>query len=424
VNPSVKLAGISGANMATTLLFHWLVVASLGPGVETDALFAGMTVPQLFTSVVSASLTHAIAPYLAGEPREEQERDSWTLLVVFGGLFVAAALLLIVTAEWWVPLLVPGFSPEGMAMTILFAQISAIGIVLTGVNTVQTAVAFAQNRFIWSDAAPLIASLVALVLLWLFLPRYGAAGAAWIVVLRLLVQSLLLMRGMGRPRRPDFSSPVTVEIWRRIRPLILGATYYKMDPIVDRILLSTLAPGALSLLYLAQQLYGAFGQIVVKVFAVPAITGLAIASKQRADALFNATLRKGLLLITIMTLLAIGTLAAVGRPVIELVAVHGAFTQQDGALLWWLLILISGQFIGGSLGSLTSGAFYATGDTKTPTIIGIVSFTISIGIKVASFILFDLEGLAVAISFYYMMSLAMMMAALYRRGLLGRANGT
>ena len=47
---------MSAANIASNLLFQWLVLTMLGPGMLTDALFAGMTLPQLFTAIVSSSL--------------------------------------------------------------------------------------------------------------------------------------------------------------------------------------------------------------------------------------------------------------------------------------------------------------------------------------------------------------------------------
>ena len=415
---TLQIGAISAANIGSTILFNWVVLVGLGPGVETDALFAGLTVPQLFTSVISASLTQALAPLLAGEPRDEQRQDAWTLIVSCILLFAGLAAVLAATAHWWVPWTVPGFTAEGKALAVLFAQISMIGIVFTGINAIQTALAFAQGRFIWSDAAPTLASLVALALLVLLLPVYGAIAAAWVTVLRLFLQTLFLANGMGLPRRPDFAKPSVGLLWKRLKPLIAGASYYKLDPLVDRFLVSALAPGSLSLLYLAQQLHSAASQIIAKALAVPAITRLAIAYKAGDSAEFGRVARR-----TIAAMIAVGAAAVlvlllIGRPVLTALMAHGEFEVSDSYTLWWMLVLLSGVLVGGSIGAFTSGIFYSTGNTSTPTWIGSLSFTIAIFIKVAAFRLFALDGLAVAISFYYLMSLAMMLSALYRRGLL------
>jgi putative peptidoglycan lipid II flippase len=419
VGGTLRIALISAANIGSMLLFQWLVLTKLGPGIATDALFAAMTIPQIFASVVSSSITQALAPLLAGEPKEDQRQDGWTLVFLCGLLFAAIAALLAVSAPLWVRWVFPGFGPEGRALTVLFAEISAIGIVFTGLNAIQTAIAFAHHRFIWSDAAPMLASLVAVAILLPLLPIYGAVAAAWITVGRLLLQSLLLSRGMGRPLRPDFSRPTVHILWARLKPLILGASYYKMDPLVDRFLLSSLAPGALSIVYLAQQLHGAGSQVVSKALAMPAITRLAAAHKSGDERYFVSLLR---LTFAIMAgVCAAGVVAiAIGRPLIGLAMVHGNLGKADAYLLWLMLLLTSGQLVAGSIGNLTAGAFYAAGDTKTPTWLGTVSFTIAIFVKVAAFHLFGLVGLALAISFYYMQSLTFMTVSLYRRGLLRR----
>ncbi|MEJ7619098.1 MAG: hypothetical protein WKF30_19475 [Pyrinomonadaceae bacterium] len=59
-----------------TLLIQWYVVTRLGVGLETDALFAGMAIPQLILSVASSSLTHVLVPLLATTENETAFRRS------------------------------------------------------------------------------------------------------------------------------------------------------------------------------------------------------------------------------------------------------------------------------------------------------------------------------------------------------------
>lgn len=421
---ALTLGSLSAANILSAILFQWLVLTMLGPGVETDALFAGMTVPQLFATIICSSMTHVLVPIFAGDDHANQRDDAWSLLFLYGALFTAAALLLGLTAHWWVPLTVAGFSPEAKLLTTEFARISVIGMVFTGINAVQTALAFAQRRYVWADLAPMIANLLALALLAALLPRYGAVAAAWVAVGRLVVQTLLLFRSMGLPVMPDQHRPVIPLAWQRLRPLILGTAYYKMDPLVDRFLLSAMAPGTLSLFYLAQQLYGAASQIVVKALAVPAITRLSIAAKDGDSNEFALVLRRGSIAIFLVGWLAIGIFAIIGQPLLSLLLEYGKFGPSDSRTLWWLLLLTCGQFVWGALGSLLSGAFYARGDTRTPTIIGVISFTIGVAVKILMFRTLGLDGLAIAVSLYYSLSVVLMSASLYRRGMLTEHRST
>jgi putative peptidoglycan lipid II flippase len=415
---ALTLGSLSLTNIMSAILFQWFLLTMLGPGIETDALFAGMTIPQLFATIISASMTHVLVPIFAGESRDKQRREAWSLLIVYGVIFAAITSALALTAQWWAPLTVLGFSAQAKSLATSFAQISVIGIVFTGINAVQTAFAFAQRRYIWADLAPMIANVAALALLVLLLPRYGAAAAAWIAVFRLALQTLLMFRGMGAPNRPDFKTPTIGLAWQRLRPLILGASYYKMDPLVDRFLLSSMVPGTLSLFYLAQQLYGAASQVMVKAFAVPAITRLSVANKADDTAAFSQDLRRTSLIMTGVGAALIACLILVGQPVLSLMLEHGKFNAGDSRLLWLILVLSCGQFIWGALGGLVAGAFYASGDTRTPTWLGSVSFTISIAVKIAMFRCYGVYGLAIAVTIFFSMTIALMLGTLYRRGLL------
>ena len=55
---AIQLGTLSAANIGVAFLFQWYVLTHLGPGIETDALFAGMTLPQLVLAVISGSLMH------------------------------------------------------------------------------------------------------------------------------------------------------------------------------------------------------------------------------------------------------------------------------------------------------------------------------------------------------------------------------
>ena len=80
------------------------------------------------------------------------------------------------------------------------------------------------------------------------------------------------------------------------------------------------------------------------------------------------------------------------------------FNPNDVHKLWWLLILLAGYLAGGLIGSVTSGSFYAKGDTVTPTKIGTVLFTIYIPIKILCYFKFGITGLAISISVYFVVS--------------------
>lgn len=402
---TIQLGTLSVANIGIAFLFQWYVLTQLGPGMETDALFAGMTIPQLVLAVISGSLMHVLVPLLAGEDEVRLRHDAWGFLVLVGGLFGLLAAILYVAAPWWVPLTVPGFSDAGLALTVDLTRIQLIGMVFAAINGVQWAAYHARQQFVWAEFTPILASAFALLLLIWALPRFGVIAAAWISVLRMGLQTLLLAPGMGKPVWPDLRSPAISAAWQRIKPLLLGTAYYKTDPLVDRFLLSTASSGSLSLYYLAQQIYGAVSQVINKAIAAPLVPLLSKLHKAGDIEGFRRAYHRKLLQVGSISLAGLLILGLLGQALLTFLVGHGNVSADNVAELWWIMIWLCGMFIGGAMGQISSSSFYALGDTTTPTRIGIYSYTFYIPVKLALFYYFGVMGLALVTSMFFIVNL-------------------
>lgn len=417
---AILIGSASLLNVLLAVLFQWVLLTILGPGRHSDALFAALTLPQLFGTVIASALTHVLVPLLAGESESDARRTAWSYVALFGPLFLGAALLLSLSAAWWVPFLVYGFDAAAKAEAVALTQVAVMGILFTGTIAVQQAAAFARGHYIWPDIAQALANAFALALLWALLPHYGVMVAAWITLGRLVLQCLLMGNALGPFVRPDFSDPALSAGWRRMKPLVLGASYYKLDPLIDRFLLSALAPGSLSLFTLAQQLYAAGGQVIGKALATPAQTLMATQAKRGEYASLSRTLRKGFLVTTLFCLACVAGLALIGEPVLNVLVAYGRFDAAHVRQLWLILMAASGMFVLGASSSLLAGAFYASGDTRTPTLIGSASFTVSILSKLLMFKYMGIIGLSLAASFQYVLSALLMVIWLQRQSILSR----
>jgi putative peptidoglycan lipid II flippase len=404
---TIQLGTLTVANICIAFLFQWYVLTQLGPGMETDALFAGMTLPQLVLAVISGSLMHVLVPLRAGEDEYRLRHDAWGFFVLVGGLFSLLAAILYVTAPWWVPLTVPGFDEAGKELTIELTRIQLIGMVFSAINGVQWAAYHARQQFVWAEFTPILASVFALLLLVWALPRYGVIAAAWISTLRMALQTLLLAPGMGKPVWPDLRSPAISSAWQRIKPLLLGTAYYKTDPLVDRFLLSTAGSGSLSLYYLAQQIYGADGQVYNKAIAAPLVPLLSKLHKAGDRDGFRRAYHRKLWQVGAISLAGLLVLGLYGQAMLDLLVGHGNVSADNVKELWWIMIWLGGMFIGGVTGQICSTSFYACGDTITPTRISMITYTAYIPCKVAAFYLWGVMGLAIATSIYYMTNLSL-----------------
>ena len=402
---SLLLALLAAGNIGIAFLYQWYVLVALGPGVETDALFAGMTVPQIVLAVVSGSLAHVLVPLLAGEQDDRLRQDAWGFFVLAGTLFAAIAALLYILAPWWVFYMVLGFSDAGKDLTLALTRIQLVGMVFGALSGVQWAVYHSRQRFVWAELAPLISLGFCIGPLVWALPRYGVEAAAWIGVLRLVIQTALQMPVLGAWVRPDLKSGAVREAWRRIKPLLWGSAYYRTDPLVDRFLLSMSGSGSLSLYYLAQQIYAAGNSILNKAVAAPLVPRLSVFHKAGDAAGFRNAYRRQLVRVGLVSGVSLPLVIFFGQPLLSVLVGHGAVTDANVTTLWQIMLGLVGMFVGGAMGLISSLAFYAQGDTRLPTRIGIITYTIYVPVKVVCFVIGGPMALALSASAFYLTNL-------------------
>lgn len=392
---AVTLMGLTVLSTLAIFAYQWWVVTRLGPAEGTDALFAAMVVPQLVLNVITGSLAFVLVPMLTVAQDIRSRSAISTFTVGLGIFFGALALVLGASAPIWVPLTVPGFSSVMQSETIALSRIQLIGMAVSGVCAPWTAAYQAHQRFIYPLCTALVASLASLCFVVITLPAWGVAAAAWGLVVRAFVQALLLAPIAFPWQPPDFRTQRFRAAVASLFPLVGGSIYYKTDQLVDRLLASQARSGSLSLLHLAQQIYGALFQVLVNAIAGPAIPVLsAMASERRLDS-FKKTLAHTTRSLLLLGAAIYGGVLILGFPLLKFVFGGHKFNLDDVHELWVIMIAAGLYWMAGLWGQILSTTFYAIQDTRTPTRIGVVGFTVGIPIKIAGFYLYGIPGVVV-----------------------------
>lgn len=412
---SIKLGVLSASNILLAFGMQWYILMSIGIGEQTDAFFAGLTIPQLVTTVISNSLMHVLVPLLSGETQEKSNHDTWAFLTLVSTLFISLALVLCLTAQWWIPLTVPGFSEAAQQLTIDLTRIQLIGMIFNAINGVQWASYHARQKFLWVEFVPILTSLLGLALLVWALPRYGIIAAAWIASLRFALQFLLLLPGLGRPVRPKLTSPRIKQAWKKIKPLLLGTTYYKTDNLINRFLLSGANEGSLSLFYLANQIYEAIVYVFNKAMIVPLLPTLSIVYKEGEFKAFKKIFYRRLFQTLVLGLMAFSCLFFFGQLALTLILGHGYINSDNIYQLWLIMIWLTGSMIGGMATMVVIQAFYAFGDTLVPTKTNIITYTLHIPTKIIVYNVFGIIGLALEISMYQVINFCILLTLIRKK---------
>ena len=274
------LASIAGVNVILAFAFNWYTMTTLGPGPETDALYAGLVIPTMMLAIFIGSFDSVLVPLLASEKESTFSQQAWTFFQGVAFFYVGVAILLWFTAALWAPLTVPGFSENTKALVISLIQIHLISMVGNALFTVLVGINHARQKFLAIEFGTSISAIMGLGFLIWGLPRFGVKAAAWATVIKVFFQITFLISILGSYKKPDWGSPTFEEAWRRLRPLLIGNAYFRTDQLVNTYLASLAPAGRLTLLFLAHQIYSAGHQILGKSIANPAVPLLAKMANQ------------------------------------------------------------------------------------------------------------------------------------------------
>lgn len=419
---TLSLGWLAICNALLAVMMPWYVVTRLGVGVETDAFFASGILPQLAFYMIGAALLQVLVPLLVTKTEQDLSRDAWTFFVGVAGLFVLIGLVLVATASYWAPLLVPGFSPKGKELMITMTRLQLVSMVFIVAISVLWSVYQARQKFIWIELSLVIANVISLLLLVFALPRYGIVSAAWTGVLNNGLRLALLLPVLGRWQRPNWRTPMFSEVWRRIKPFVLGQGFTRSDLLVDRFLSSMASAGALSLLLIGQQIYLQINLVINKAISAPMLPLLALTANNSWFR-FRRLYRHRLLIVVALTSAGVLLLYFSGEPLLRLTIGHGGITVENVRALWLVMMALAGMLAGGAAGQITSTAFYAMGDTKTPTRLFILTYTIYLPLKVLAFLRYGVMGLALATSLHLIVNFALQLIVLERATAPTRAPG-
>jgi putative peptidoglycan lipid II flippase len=397
------LGGITAANMLAWLMLQGYLLAVVGAGVQADAFFASLAVPQLILLVANSSLVHVLIPFFSGKTEGQIRDEAAALMLVVGGSFAVIAGLLWLAAPGWVPLVVAGFDAQGKSLAVSLVQVQVFGMTFSAMAAVLLAACHAQGRFALAESAPLLGTLAGIAAMVVVLPRHGVVGAAWVNVARALIGMLVLAPLLIGAHRARWSA--VAGVWARMRPLLLSASYFKADQLFDRFFTSMGQAGALSLFYFAQQAALAVNSVLGKGISAPAVPRLALLVREGNWPLFHRLYRRRLYLLTAASILCCVAAGAAGTMAWMFA---GGATQlkllrgQDLLGAIELFMLLSGVVVGGGAGLILSEAFCTLGDTRTPSLVTAGCFTVGIAMKAAGFSVFGVQGLALATSAYFL----------------------
>jgi len=334
------------------------------------------------------------------------EERGWFLFAGMGILFAAISVVLFFVLPVLIPWIVPGFSAIDKQRTVALAQIQAFGLIGGACYAVLASMYQARERFVAPPTAIFLSSLASFALLVWQLPHLGIAWAAWTQVFNTTLPAILLLPALGALSRPRLQRQLLKSIWTKVRPLLLSKAYYMTSTPLDRMLASFLAPGSIAIFELAGRFYAAVIRILSQGLVTPFIPRLSRLAHENAWAEFRKQYRRQSVMVCVPSIAVVALVVMGGAaglwllPTVAARPVIGSLTAESLSKLLRVLVYMSGILPCMALANSLINCYYAKGDTRTPTQVGVCAFTLGIGVKVAGYYAGGIMGMATAVSAY------------------------
>lgn len=421
------VAGLTVVSRVLGLVRDQLSAAVFGTSALNSAFITAFSLPNLFRRLLGeGSLTAAFVPTLQDELQANDRRGAFALLsqvtswlaVVTGGLVVLGMLLLSQSRrlaghedKWYLAADLAVILLPYLALVCLAAAFSAT------LNVLQRFTEPALSP-IWLNLAMILA-LGGAGLNFAATPEgrmyWLCAGVLAGGFLQMAVPAGVLMREGWRPRFDLRTTDRVREIAWLMAPGLFGTAIYQVNIYVSRLLAFSINDSAATLLFYANRVM----ELPIGVFAIAVATVVyPLIARHAARGDFAQMARdyhKGVRLIMVINVPAAVGLAVLSEPVVRLLFQRGQFTATDTLLMAPLLALFAVGMPFYSVSSLSTRAFYALKDTRTPVKLAAVSFVINVSLSLLLMRPLGAAGLVIASTVAVLVQTWFLQARLTRR---------
>jgi putative peptidoglycan lipid II flippase len=372
-----------------------LVARLLGTSIFADAFFVAFRIPNLLRSFVAeGALTSAFTPVFASSLSQGKEsarlamRRTIAFLLTLTGSLTA---VLVIAAPDVVRLLAPGFEQNTaqFSLCVELTRIMAPYILCVSLVAMLNAALNALNIFgtsawaqIWMNVVLIIGATIAIPFDSPTATRLLAISALLGGVVQIIAQVPTAMRS-GLSLIPSFQlfSREVREVVGLMIPATLGASVYQVTIFIATILASLLPTGSVSWLFYADRV----AQFPIGIFSI-ALASVLLPALSNASAKadtdgFRRNISNSLRFTSFCVIPMAAGIWGLALPITQLLFERGAFSSESSVQTARALQALCFGLWASSCHSMIVRAFIARRDTLTPTMIGLVSLCITIGVS-------------------------------------------
>lgn len=356
----------------------------IGPGPDLDAYFAAFQVPDLiFNSVASLATVTVLVPFILARMPEGYVTDSARkfmndVFTVFFSSLVLVSFIIFLLMPKIAPIVAPGLSIEAQKEVIELSRIMLLSPILLGLSNLFGAITQLFRKFFIFAISPIFYNLGIIVGIYFFYPSLGITGVAWGVILGALLHCLVqVFASSGSGFTPAFSRNIDFSavksVVRTSLPRTLGISLNSLSLIVLVALGSALYTGSISIFRLATNLETIPLMLIGYSYAIAAFPAMTKSFTTGNNKEFIQHLRMTARSIIFWSLPISVLFIVLRAQIVRVILGSPSFSWENTRLVAASLAVFSISIMAQSLISLFARAYYATGNTRRPLYINLIS---------------------------------------------------
>lgn len=357
------------------------------PTSTLDTYYAAFRIPDLiFNIFILGAISAALIPVFT-QYRVDKEKEAWKIVNSFLNFAVILVIISIIVLYFLMPNLinyfVADFNVEKKELTTTLARLLLLSPLFFAISYIIGGVLNSYRRFFAYSLAPLIYNLSIISFTLLFADQWGIKGVVYGVILGALLHLLIQLPsacklGFHYQAIIDWKNQGVKKIISLMIPRSLGLGAMQIMLLIYTSLAASISSGAVAVLNLADNIQTMPTVVFATSFATAIFPTLSEFSAQKKDQEFSQYFWQGVRII-LFFLIPISFLVILLRTeIVRVILGSGWFKWQQTIDTANVLGFFAISFFAQGLIPLLSRSFYALKDTKTPTIISIISILISI----------------------------------------------
>ncbi|MEA2518071.1 MAG: putative peptidoglycan lipid flippase [Chloroflexota bacterium] len=380
---ALVLSALTFGYFAMGIIRNRALATTFGAGPELDAYNAAFKIPEIALDVlVAAGLTAPFVPIFNGLRRRDEAAAhdfARTVLTVAVLVIAAVILVLFIVAPATVDFVAGGFDPATRTLYVDLFRLMCVTPILFAASIAVGEVLVAHQQFLFYALAPILYTTGIVIGTVFFGREYGihatAVGAVGGAVAHLAIRTIGLLRTPFRIRAGwAIRTPAFREFVRLMLPRMIS---HPIDPLMLTYftnLASSIGVGAVSSFNFASDYQVVPVSLIGVSFSLAVFPTLAAAYAAGDGPTFRHVLRRNLVTIGTLTILAAVALAVVAHPLVSVLLGGGAFGPRDVDRTATVLAAYALSIPFDSLSYPLSRALYATHNTILQVVASIAGF--------------------------------------------------